>query len=65
MADCKYRGSKENGFLDEKDILGSGHSIPSTPPVSHNDATSMLVIEDAPLRYDVDIVTKLIVYAGK
>lgn len=29
------------------------------------DPTSLLVIEDAPLRYDVDIVTKLIVYAGK
>lgn len=26
---------------------------------------SLLVLEDAPLRYDVDIVTKLIVYAGK
>lgn len=29
------------------------------------DPTSLLVVEDAPLRYDVDIVTKLIVYAGK
>ncbi|GAN01046.1 sphingosine-1-phosphate phosphohydrolase [Mucor ambiguus] len=28
------------------------------------DPTSLLVVEDAPLRYDVDIVTKLIVYAG-
>ncbi|OBZ88299.1 hypothetical protein A0J61_03654 [Choanephora cucurbitarum] len=28
------------------------------------DPTSLLIIEDAPLRYDVDIVTKLIVYAG-
>lgn len=29
------------------------------------DPTTELVAEDAPLRYDVDIVTKLIVYAGK
>lgn len=28
------------------------------------DPTSLLIVEDAPLRYDVDIVTKLIVYAG-
>lgn len=28
------------------------------------DPTTELVAEDAPLRYDVDIVTKLIVYAG-
>lgn len=29
------------------------------------DPTSLLIVEDAPLRYDVDIVTKLIVYAGR
>lgn len=28
------------------------------------DPTSLLIVEDAPLRYDVDIVTKLIVYSG-
>lgn len=28
------------------------------------DPTCLLVVEDAPLRYDVDIVTKLIVYSG-
>ncbi|GAA5806316.1 PAP2 superfamily-domain-containing protein [Helicostylum pulchrum] len=28
------------------------------------DPTCLLIVEDAPLRYDVDIVTKLIVYAG-
>ncbi|KAI9288023.1 phosphatidic acid phosphatase type 2/haloperoxidase [Umbelopsis sp. AD052] len=28
------------------------------------DPSSLLIVEDSPLRYDVDIVTKLIVYAG-
>ncbi|KAI8975316.1 phosphatidic acid phosphatase type 2/haloperoxidase [Mycotypha africana] len=36
----------------------------SVPEKEAFDPTSLLVLEDAPLRYDVDIVTKLIVYAG-
>ncbi|KAL1936775.1 hypothetical protein VTP01DRAFT_909 [Rhizomucor pusillus] len=48
----KHRGSNGPESLDEKvqDAVF--------------DAASMLVAEDVPLRYDVDIVTKLIVYAG-
>lgn len=47
-----YRGREEsliNTSDEEKEVF---------------DPTSLLVVEDAPLRYDVDIVTKLIVYAG-
>ncbi|CAO3591068.1 unnamed protein product [Absidia cylindrospora] len=77
VADCKYRGTqqqRDNSFVDEKANNNNHHHhhchypksvIPSTPPgTSMDDPTSMLVVEDAPLRYDVDIVTKLIVYAG-
>lgn len=48
----KHRGSNGRENLDEKvqDAVF--------------DAASLLVAEDVPLRYDVDIVTKLIVYAG-
>ncbi|CAO3650048.1 unnamed protein product [Cunninghamella echinulata] len=66
VAECKNRRKENNTFLDEKEV--HSHSAPSTPPVSsslYDDNTlSMLIVEDAPLRYDVDIVTKLIVYAG-
>lgn len=74
VADCKYRGQqqRDGAFVDEKanSIDTSNYyntKPPFTPPLSAalDDPTSMLVVEDAPLRYDVDIVTKLIVYAGK
>ena len=42
---------------------GQKETTVETPTVY--DPTTLLVAEDAPLRYDVDIVTKLIVYAGK
>jgi hypothetical protein len=50
-----YRG----GVREEVPISTSGVEKEAFDP------TSLLIIEDAPLRYDVDIVTKLIVYAGK
>jgi hypothetical protein len=78
VADCKYRGQqqqqqqRDGAFVDEKANSTDASNYynnkpPFTPPLSAalDDPTSMLVVEDAPLRYDVDIVTKLIVYAGK
>lgn len=75
VADCKYRGPQRNGDITNNNNnssnidntnSNSNGMTPSTPPTSSsNDPTSMLVVEDAPLRYDVDIVTKLIVYSGK
>ncbi|CEP07772.1 hypothetical protein [Parasitella parasitica] len=46
---------------------GAREDVPITTSPNEKevfDPTSLLIIEDAPLRYDVDIVTKLIVYAG-
>lgn len=52
----QHRGSSgERDIVDEK--CASEDTV--------YDPTCLLVIEDAPLRYDVDIVTKLIVYAGE
>jgi hypothetical protein len=72
VADCKYRGQRDGAFVDEKANSTDTNTYynnkpPFTPPLSASldDPTSMLVVEDAPLRYDVDIVTKLIVYAGR
>lgn len=48
----KHRGTNGRESMDEK----------VQDPVF--DAASLLVAEEVPLRYDVDIVTKLIVYAG-
>jgi hypothetical protein len=59
----------------QKDIDEKGGGAPSTPVLVSTslreknvsddfDPSSLLIVEDSPLRYDVDIVTKLIVYAG-
>jgi hypothetical protein len=59
----------------QKDIDEKGANTPSTPSLvatalrdknttNDYDPSSLLIVEDSPLRYDVDIVTKLIVYAG-
>ncbi|CAO3664026.1 unnamed protein product [Umbelopsis vinacea] len=60
----------------QKDIDEKGGAVtPSTPTlvstavreknnIDDFDPSSLLIVEDSPLRYDVDIVTKLIVYTG-
>jgi hypothetical protein len=60
----------------QKDIDEKGGAVtPSTPTLVSTavreknntddfDPSSLLIVEDSPLRYDVDIVTKLIVYTG-
>jgi hypothetical protein len=59
----------------QRDIDEKGAVPPSTPTLVSTalrennttddfDPSSLLMIEDSPLRYDIDIVTKLIVYAG-
>jgi hypothetical protein len=67
--EARHRFQKD---IDEK---GGVVAPPSTPTLisaaardksssDDYDPSSLLIIEDSPLRYDVDIVTKLIVYAG-
>ncbi|GAB5586530.1 Long-chain base-1-phosphate phosphatase [Umbelopsis nana] len=66
--EARHRFQKD---IDEK----GGVVAPSTPTLISSaardksssddyDPSSLLIVEDSPLRYDVDIVTKLIVYAG-
>ncbi|KAJ2965011.1 hypothetical protein NQZ79_g162 [Umbelopsis isabellina] len=66
--EARHRFQKD---IDEK----GGGAAPSTPVLVSSslkeknafddfDPSSLLIVEDSPLRYDVDIVTKLIVYAG-
>jgi hypothetical protein len=56
-------------FHDSKNSLQYRGRDDITPPPNGEegdkfDYDGLLVLEEAPLRYDVDIVTKLIVYAG-
>jgi hypothetical protein len=66
--EARHRFQKD---IDEKGATNA----PSTPTLvatalreknatDDYDPSSLLIVEDSPLRYDVDIVTKLIVYAG-
>lgn len=61
----QYRGANADG---EEGGCGGGNCNEKLHNGRHTkdvyDPTTELVAEDAPLRYDVDIVTKLIVYAG-
>jgi hypothetical protein len=58
QAQKKSQLSYRGGVREEVPISTSGVEKEAFDP------TCLLIVEDAPLRYDVDIVTKLIVYAG-
>ncbi|KAI8138527.1 PAP2 superfamily-domain-containing protein [Fennellomyces sp. T-0311] len=72
VAEAEHVGIQSSIDLHEKTVYeqqlqhrgGRDEKESATVESPVYDPTTLLVAEDAPLRYDVDIVTKLIVYAG-